>query len=197
MFLATERACGSKKHTARITMISLGGCPGHLRGWNGTTRRTEALTDTSRRQGTGRHPIPGCRSNCARRPDGLDGERARPRGHAAAEQRLTRPGPGGNPVCSSRARVLVSTAYLRARPQKVAGKTRTHLARVCAPSLQQLLSVPALDYGEVMSKATAWQARASAARSPGMVLCCTAAGMLCAVALLINILRFFHLTGGN
>ena len=40
--------------------------------------------------------------------------------------------------------------------------------------------------------------RASAARSPGMVLCCsTAAGMLCAVALLINILRFFHLTGGN
>ena len=134
MFLATERACGSKKHTARITMISLGGCPGHLRGWNGTTRRTEALTDTSRRQGTGRHPIPGCRSNCARRPDGLDGERARPRGHAAAEQRLTRPGPGGNPVCSSRAKVLVSTAYLRARPQKVARKTRTHLARVCAPS---------------------------------------------------------------
>ena len=122
MFLATERACGSKKHTARITMISLEGCPGHLRGWNGTTRRTEALTDTSRRQGTGRHPIPGCRSNCARRPDGLDGERARPRGHAAAEQRLTRPGPGGNPVCSSRAKVLVSTAYLRARPQKVAEK---------------------------------------------------------------------------
>ena len=134
MFLATERACGSKKHTARITMISLGGCPGHLRGWNGTTRRTEALTDTSRRQGTGRHPIPGCRSNCARRPDGLDGERARPRGHAAAEQRLTRPGLGGNPFYSSRAKVLVSTAYLRARPQKVAGKTRTHLARVCAPS---------------------------------------------------------------
>ena len=135
MFLATERACGSKKHTARITMISLGGCPGHLRGWNGTTRRTEALTDTSRRQGTGRHPIPGCRSNCARRPDGLDGERARPRGHAAAEQRLTRPGPGGNPVCSSRAKVLVSTAYLRARPQKVDEKTRTHLARVCGPRL--------------------------------------------------------------
>ena len=51
---------------------------------------------------------------------------------------------------------------------------------------------------QVMSKATAWRARASAARSPGMVLCCsTAAGMLCAVALLINILRFFHLTGGN
>ena len=39
--------------------------------------------------------------------------------------------------------------------------------------------------------------RASAARSPGMVLCCSiAAGMLCAAALL-KTMRFFCLTGGN
>ena len=43
--------------------------------------------------------------------------------------------------------------------------------------------------------------RASAARSPGMVLCCsTAAGMLCALlcaAALLKTMRFFCLTGGN
>ena len=43
--------------------------------------------------------------------------------------------------------------------------------------------------------------RASAARSPGMVLCCSiAAGVMawfCGVMALLKTLRFFHLTGGN
>ena len=43
--------------------------------------------------------------------------------------------------------------------------------------------------------------RASAARSPGMVLCCSiAAGVMawfCGFMALLKTLRFFHLTGGN